>query len=589
MYFKRFHILLALFLLLTVVEPIFLNSAIWAKKEKLTKKNSFRADFRDKDIMDFLKAMSGLIGKNIIADEKLKGKITVISPERIPKDMAYNYMTAVLALKGFGVVKDGEILTIVPLKDAIAIEQDIHFGREPLPEDWLKDNKVVTAILPVYSGKPSRLAGLLKRVTGAETQLIDYDELEMMIILGSALEVNRLLNLVVKIDPEEYDKPKDEEEDPFSFVHIYRMENMEADKIEATLRKMRIPELEEKNDATGAQKTAPQKGGRPPVPARRPTVPQGGGSQNSKQIDIISHKESNTLIFIGEAEEWAIVKKLIKKLDIKRDQVLLEVLIVEVSADATNSFGIDWQMTDPAFAQFNSGLAYEGGIVSEGTGGDVVLNPFNTLLGFSLGFLNKTGASIWGLLNANINRKNFAILSAPQVLTLDNQEAEINVGEDVPIVTGTRLAGGTGTDAVANYSYDYRSVGIKLKFTPQINQNKEITLDLFQEVKAISTPAGDVTQNPSFKKRDIKTVVRVKDEQTIVIGGLVSTDKQKNIRKIPILGDIPILGYLFKRTSTELRRTNLLVFITPHILTSRKVADAVTNQAIESQKNSQKK
>jgi len=563
------------------------EGAVKPKEEKkeleITKKNSFRPDFRDTEITDFIKAMSKLIDKNIIADEKLKGKITVISPKRIHKSMAYNYFTTVLTVKGFSVVEEGDILKISPLKDALAIEQDVHFGREPLLPGWVKENKAITAIFSVLSGKPSRLAGILKRLTSANTNLVDYDELNMLVIMGDAVEVNRLLTLIPTLDPKDKVIEEDLGED-FDFVHLYTVQNMEADKIEATLRKMRIPEMKQQTPAAQPQQQnndprrqgQPQRRPAPPAPVHKP-----GQSNTSKQIDIVSHKESNNLIYIGSREEFKEIKRLIKKLDIKRDQVLLEVLIVEVSEDDANSFGIDWSFGS---GQFNSGLTAESGILNiDSESGAISKNPINTLLGFSLGYLsdNGGGPNLMSLLNANINKENFAILSAPQILTLSNQEAEINVGEDVPVATGMRLSDASGD---SNFSYEYKSVGVRLKFTPQVNSNKEITIDLYQEVKA-KTGSDDFTKNPTFKKRDIKTVVRVKDNQTIVIGGLISTDKTRTERKVPLLGDIPVLGYLFKRTSMQVKKTNLLVFITPHILSSRKIADSITNQAIEMQKS----
>ena len=168
------------------------------------------------------------------------------------------------------------------------------------------------------------------------------------------------------------------------------------------------------------------------------------------------------------------------------------------------------------------------------------------------------------------------------MLTIDNTEAEINVGQDVPVLGNTRTSGG-GDQTVTIQGFEYRPTGVKLKFTPKINSEKMITLDIFGEIKDISSVSGDLTQNPTFTKRDLKTSIRVKDHQTIVIGGLVSQTKTKSVRKIPVLGDIPLVGYLFKRTSSDINKTNLLVFITPHVVTSKSVADQVTEELMQQQ------
>lgn len=536
-----------------------LTSSLLAQSKK---SDTFRVDFRDADIQDFLKSMSAIIGKNIIIDERVRGKITVISPRRLPRSQAYAYLTTVLSTKGFSVVDDGIVLRIIPIKDAVATSPDIYLGREPLPDEMIQNNKTITTIIPIFSNRPSRLAGILKRITGTTTDIIDYDEAATILITGNAREVNRLIRIVIEIDPESEDMPKFSS---FQDVHIYHLENMQADKIEATLRKISMPPVDQ---TASGQSVVPGK------PGQAPSVPRANLPQNQNmKIDVVGHKESNSLIFVGSKEEFAPIKDLIEQLDTPRDQVLLEVLIVEIIADDQNSFGIDWRIAGPNVAtQFNNG------IFASAANPDLL--GINSLVGFSLGFLNNNG-SVAGLLEANIGKKNFVIISAPQILTLDNQEAEIDIGQDVPVVTGNRLSGG-GTAETSTFSYEYKPVGVNIKFTPQISQGGMVTLALNQEIKSVADTA-DVTQNPIFTKRKINTAVRVMNGQTIVIGGLVSTDKTQTERKIPVLGDIPILGFLFKRTSTDIKKTNLLVFITPHILSNRTLADQATEEAQKNQ------
>jgi general secretion pathway protein D len=187
-------------------------------------------------------------------------------------------------------------------------------------------------------------------------------------------------------------------------------------------------------------------------------------------------------------------------------------------------------------------------------------------------------ANIIGILNAQVGKSNFVVVSAPQVLTLDNQEAEINVGQDVPV----RVNSFTNVTGTQSNSFEYRPVGIKLKFTPQVNKNRMVTINLFQEVKSL-IPSSDPTANPTIAKKDIKTFVRVQDGQTIVIGGLVSNDRTATISKVPILGELPLIGFIFRRTETITKRRNLMVFITPHILTNRAIADKVTEDLHQDQ------
>ncbi len=550
---STFSFFVANFRLLAQKKSVATSNASPSPKKKV---KTFRVDFREKDIHDFLKAMSKIIGKNIIADESVKGKITVISPQRIPATRAFAYLTSVLAVKGYGVVVEDKLLRIISLKDAVAKGRLIHVGRKPLEKEWVRKNIVVTAILEVKHADPSRLAGILKRVTNKNTEIVDFKETNSLILTGGALEVDRLLRIIVRLD-----KPisePDVETIPGGNIYIVRLKNMESDKIEATLKKITLP---------------------PSLLPQGKQRRENKAAVRSKKIEVVSHPESNSIIYVGNKQEWRVIKDLIKKIDVNRDQILLEVLIAEVRENNVNQFGLDlrYSKADGAFStQFNSGIASKA--ASALGQGATVQNIFNSLAGFSLGFFD---GSILGILNANKANDNFLVLSAPQILTLNNQEAEIDVGQDVPVQTSQRTLSASSQDTINQF--DYRPTGVKLKVTPRINSNQEITLKLNQEIKEVSGSTAGAIALPQFTKREIKTTIKVDNEQTIVIGGLISTNRSKEVVKVPLLGDIPLLGYLFKRSTTQIRRTNLLVFITPHILTDRAIADKFTKELKESQ------
>ena len=537
----------------------------------IAKEKTFRVDFREKEINDFLKAMSAIIGKNIVADEQVRGKITVISPQPIPVERAFSYLTAVLAVKGYGVVLEEKLLRVITIQDAIAKGKLIHIGKKALDSQWLKENGVVTAIVDIEFADPSRLAGILKRVTNKETEIVDYNEGDTLIITGGALEVDRLLKIITQVDQPNPDDIKKKEPLAISGdVHIIRLTNMESDKVETTLRKISLPM----------------------DPDTRKALPQGSTGSSAaglKKIDITSHPESNSLIFVGTPKEWDTVKALIQQIDISREQVLLEVLISEIAEDKTNDFGIEWRFQKDGVGQFNTGLL-SGALAAQGAAGasassagiaSAANSALNSLTGLTAGILVGGQQTIVGFINANINNNNFLILSAPKIVTLNNQEAEINVGQDVPVQTARSVSTVTsGAPIVSNF--DYRPTGVRLKFTPQINSSKEITLKLSQEVKDVQT-TDSFTGNPRFTTREIKTTIKIKNRQTIVIGGLISTNKTIGERKIPLLGDIPLIGFLFKRSSTSIKRTNLMVFITPHILTNDTIADRITEELSKEQ------
>lgn len=525
---------------------------------------TFTADWRDTEVKDFLMGMSAIIKKNILIDDAIKGKkITIISQQRVRVEDAYDFMKSVLEVQGFGVIEENNIIKVVKIKDALAKAPIVRVGKELIrSSDEVMNAKIITQIVPLEHAAGADLEPILKRVTSSDTDVIITRNSNTMILSGSSADINKLLKLIDNLD---VPQPKT---GPGSItssgdIHIYTLEYNEAEKLAAILVKLDMPEIIDPNET----ETGPD--GKPVATSKKATG-------KVEKIKAVAHKESNSVIVTATQREWEEIQRIIKVLDQPRKQVLLEVLIVELTSTDLNDFGIDWRYQQLANAQFNTGLAAQGGVIDQyGRPTNV-----NTLSGFSLGFINRGGEQIVGILNANATNENFNVLSAPQVLTLDNQEAEINVGQDVPVRTQNRNAGvGGGDNAVLVSNFEYRPTGIKLKFTPHINKNNKITLDLYQEIKNVAGISSEATGgNPTFNKRDIKTTIVVDNVQTIVIGGLISNDRQKRLSKIPILGEIPLIGNLFRRTTNQLKKTNLMVFLTPHILDDRTIADRITIQ-----------
>ncbi len=530
-------------------EKIQNENALKQYKEK-DGRATFTADWRNAELKDFLKGMSAIVKKNILVDETIKGKkITILSQKRIDVKDAFPFMKSVLDSQGFGLVEENDIIKVVRSKDAMAKSNIVRIGREPLDEVEIKSNKIITQIIPIYQTSAAELEPLLKRVTSPETDVIVYRTTNTLVLSGSSADISKLLKMIEKLDQKV--------EGPGAIasagdIHIYTLEYNEAEKLAGVLTKLDIPVVENK--------------------VIDPAKPQ--TTQKGEKIKAVGHKDSNSVIVTATKEEWAEIQRIIKILDLPRKQILLEALIVEITSSNLNDFGIDWRGRQDAFGQFNSGLAGTSGLINR----DGRLNPNqNTLSGFSLGFLQPGRPQIIGILSANQTNENFNVLSSPQILTLDNQEAEINVGQDVPVRTQDRNAGGGGSLGVTVSNFEYRPTGIKLKFTPHINKNDKITLELYQEVKNIAS-IPEAGGNPTFNKRDIKTTVTIDNTQTIVIGGLISNDIQQRVVKIPVFGDIPILGNFFRRQTKTIKKTNLMVFLTPHILDNRFKADRLTTE-----------
>ncbi|MEM7181825.1 MAG: secretin N-terminal domain-containing protein [Spirochaetota bacterium] len=506
---------------------------------------SFTADWRDTDLKDFLKGMAAIIGKNILIDESMKSqKITIISQKRIPVKNAYSFLKSVLESQGYGVVEENDLIKVIKIKQASSKSSVVRVGRF-FPSESTDQNEIITQIVPIYDASARQLEPILKQATSTNTQILVYKETNTLVITGLAGDIQKLLNIVNRLDQKSSEGPGSTAS--AGDIHIYTLEYNQADKLAKVLVKLNMPKV---GLATADKKK---------------------NTRSNKKIPAVAHEDSNSIIVTANKEEWQEIKKIIKVLDLPRKQVLLEVLIVELISSDLNDFGIDWRLREGAYGQYNSGLAAEGGVIDANGRPTQV----NTLSGFSLGFLQSGRSEIIGILNANATNENFNVLSAPQVLTIDNQKATINVGQDVPVRTQRRNAGLAGANAVTVDNFEYRPTGIKLEFTPHVNKNDMITLELDQEVKSV---AGLVTQggNPTFNKRNINTTITVENTQTVVIGGLISNDKQKSISKIPVIGDIPLIGRFFRRTTTQIKKTNLMVFLTPHILDTREKADKMT-------------
>ena len=552
--YRTILFLFSIFLLLYLVSP--LDSQQRRRKEPRCR-NCFSVNFSNVDIRDWLKTMASLIRRNILVDGSVKGKITVISYRKVPESRALAFMQQVLEVKGYGIIEEPNLIKIYPLRQA---------QEAVLPEEKKVTVKSAGVISRIISLPPeidvNEVLNVLKSASGSKVSIVPFRPTNTLIITGFARNVLRVLDINKKLMEEVANRT--ELVSDSASVHIYNAHHITAESLARVLSQLDAPQSNQQKSNKKKRTPRPQK------------------------IRAVAHKESNSLVITATAGEWLGIKQIIKKLDVPRSQILLEVLIAEISASDMDDFGIDWRANNTIHSQFNTGLAGASNIVSTSDDG-VTLNPNRNILpGFSFGYLNNS-LGILGFLNAQDRKQNFNILSSPQILALNNQEAEINVGQDVPIQT--RQQSGTTTDATLVSNYEYRPAGIKLKITPQINPSGQITLDLFIEISNIENQgaAASAGGNPTFSKRNVKTNVTAADKQTIVLGGLISTEKSKTVTKIPFLGDIPLLGYLFRRTTNRDVKRNLMVFVTPHMLLNRKQADKITDFKRGEQRSSLRK
>ncbi|MEJ2222792.1 MAG: type II secretion system secretin GspD [Desulfobacterales bacterium] len=569
-------------------------------------------DFNNVDINVFIKFMSELTSTNFVVDQRVKGKVTIISPSKISLKEAYKVFESVLEVHGYTTVQSGEIVKIVPSPDARSKSIETRLREEAAdPED-----KVVTQLIPLKYASPVEIKRLFTPMISKSSVILAYEPTNMMIITDVYSNIRRLFKILKQIDvpgigqeisviPIGYAdatklvtllntvfKPTrkpvkgapakavtmvaDErtnvivllanEVDTLRIKQLLAMIDKEAPRGKGKIHVYYCENATAEELAKVLQEVPTQQAGAPKGKAAAPAV--------SGKVRISADKATNSLIIMADQEDYIVLEQVIKKLDIPRSMVFIESLIMEVDMDKSLDIGIDWQFFEDTSVRGDKavvGGAFSDGIVPNvGPGG--VINPFAGG-GFSLGLITEpvdiagfSISSISAIINAVKTDDEFRILSTPQVLTTDNEEARITVGENRPYQTRST----TDTSGGTFESFEYRDVGKILKITPHVTEGRLVRMKISLEVTNIDLASTATTSStlPVTQKRTVDTTVIVKDSQTVVIGGLIDESSTRNDTKVPVLGDIPILGWLFRKRSETNEKTNLYIFLTPRVIKS---------------------
>ncbi len=293
----------------------------------------------------------------------------------------------------------------------------------------------------------------------------------------------------------------------------------------------------------------------------------GGMSDVSGKVEIIPDETNNAIVIKASARDYALIKNVLKALDIVPRQVLIDVIVAEIKLTGSVEYGVEWYLQGRT-----SGYTMQGAL-DEGVG-----RPINTPLGSVNGFtyaVYNPVAFMKGLIHALGEDSDVDVLSSPNILAVDNKEASIEVGEDLPSITG-QITDATSGTTITN-TVQYVKTGILLKVTPHINSGGLVKMEISQEVSDTGT-FNNVLQSWSIVNRKANTSLVAKDGQTIIIGGLMKSKKTNSQSGVPFLRNIPILGYLFGGGRKEVEKTELILLITPHVITSRTQADAITKE-----------
>jgi general secretion pathway protein D len=555
-----------------------------AEVKKTTAKNAagkkqeyFTLNFKDVDIAEFANMMGSMTGKNVVIDETVRGKLSITSSKKIPVADAFNVMKSILEIKGLTVIETNNLLRIIPIRDAMKKNTEVITDAPTGVK--LDSQKTITILVDIQTADAMQINSVLQPLKSPFTDIVVYAPLNTLILSGPSSEIDGLMKIARALDRMPSDKG--DKKDPKANkgnIHVIQLKYASAEDLANVLSRVPFSEVAFVNTEDPAVRQA--------AAAQRVSGQPAQVQQQKSKLSIIASKDANALIVTATPSEFTEIQKLIDQLDIVREQVLIEALIIEVSAENSWSFGIDWMGGAKTGSVIAGGSqTFSGNVAGTRTvsGLDQTL-PLPLNKGFQIGFMLDKSYLSYALLNMNQTDTNFNVLSTPQILTIDNHEAELNVGEQIPVQSQSS----TGTTGVTQYSYDYKQVGVKLKITPHITGDDVITLDLYQEANEVigdttTTTTGSVVP-PKLAKRDIKTKITVSDGKTVVVGGLIKNSKSITENKVPVLGDIPLLGWLFKQKSETTTKKNLLVFITPHMVTKQAQIDAVTQQKLDEQK-----
>jgi general secretion pathway protein D len=511
-------------------------------------------NFTNIDIAALIKVMSELTRRNFILDERVVGKVTLMTPTKITPDEAYQVFLSALEIKGFTAVEDGKVIRIIP---AAAARQS---GLKVFKDEAFKGEGFVTKLVRLTYVNPNDIVRTLTPLVSKDGSLIAYPATSALIITDSVYNVKKIERLIGALDaPAPEGKGK---------INVYYLKNANSEDFAKVM------------SALVARLPVPQAGGAQQL-AGPSTILEG-------QVTITSDKATNALIIVASPGDYEIMKDVIQKLDIRRRQVYVEAAIIEMSLAKQRELGFEFQAANLDKLESSHNLSGIGG-TNFGNIGNVTANGpagLASLTGLNVGAVKGTFLfkgveflNIGALLHALQTDGDVNVLSTPNILTTDNQKAEIMVGENVPFVTGQSQSAATGGSSILT-SIDRKDVGIKLQITPQITSDDNVRLEIKQEISDITVTPG-LNPNivgPSTSKRSADTTVVIKDGQTMVIGGLIRDNLTSSTSKVPLLGDIPLLGWLFKFKTTKVEKTNLMIFITPYIIKNETEAANVTRR-----------
>ncbi len=605
-------------------------------------------NFNNAEIEAVARAMANIIGANVVVDPRVKGTLTLVTEKPVSKTVALNQFLAALRLQGFTMVESAGLYKVVPEADAklqsgaVSVSDDAHPGGGAIGNqittqifrlNFESANNLVAVLRPLispnntinanpgnnslvitdYADNLRRIARIIAAMDVSNASDVEILPLKHAIAVDLAPLVLRLVEssgaapgadtsfkttlvaeprsntlilraanparvALVKSLVDKLDQPTDAGSNgKAGNIYVVYLKNADATKMAATLRAAMTGQAPAAAATAGAGTTA-----------AGATVSATGGQ-------VQADAATNSLIITAPEPQYRQLRAVIDKLDARRAQVFVESLIAEVSADRAAEFGIQWQGALGGAGSANIGLLG----TNFGTSISNIINLSTSVAngtpslarGANLGVAHNTnGVYVLGFLARFLEDSGTGnVLSTPNLLTLDNEEAKIVIGQNVPFVTGQFTnTGGTSGSVNPFQTIERKDVGLTLKVKPQISENGTVKLTIFQEVSSVLASTVNAVNGPTTNKRTIESNVLVEDGAVVVLGGLLQDEYSGNQEKIPVVGDVPFFGNLFKSETRTRKKTNLMVFLRPVVVRDAAATERLSVDRYESMRSGQK-
>lgn len=641
------------------------SAAVLGLAAPLHAEEGITINFVNADIPSVVKAIGGPMGKNFIIDPRVMGNINIVSNTPVPKELAYQILLSTLRVHGYAAIEEAGAVKIVPEADAKTQGTVVDAGTK------VSGDRIVTEVFMLQNESAAQLVTILRPLVAPNNFIGAYPGNNALVITDYAENVKRIARILASIDvpasvdvqviklanasavdvanlltrlmPEANANPTTPGQLPKLAIGVEPRTNslvIRADtpalvtRLKALVAGIDIPTSANGNinvvylrNAEAAKVAETLRGllAGGSASTTNPVSPSLTASSGSASISgtsaatatsstpvassIQAYPATNSLVIVAPDHVYNALRAVIDKLDVRRAQVMVEALVVEVSSSAAASFGIQWQGLSginrsgtQLIGGTNFGARGDGTNIIDAATSSVVSGTTTTVSGLS----NLAGGLNLGLVRGTItlpdgtqvlnlgmlasalesNSKN-NVLSTPTILTLDNEQATIVVGQNVPFVTGSYTQ--TTTTATSPFqTIERKDVGLTLKVTPQVSESGTVKMKIYQEVSSV-VPASSTIKSADLitNKRSIENTVLVDDGQTIVIGGLIQDSTVNGDDKVPLLGDIPVIGNLFKSQTKSRDKTNVMVFLRPVVLRDGQAANRITDERYKYIRNEQ--